>query len=637
MIIESVHVENFRSIKNETLHCGNLTALVGPNGAGKSSLLSAIEKFQSKDPKIESEDYFERDTTKDIVIAITFKELSSAEKQKFEPYIENDKLTVEKVFKWADNKPVPSFHGSLFQNPEFNEIRSTEGARNKKAKYDEIRQKQEYTDLPVWTNLDTADENLIRWEQEHPDKCIRQRSDKQFFGWEPVAEGYLGQFINFIPIHAVREVSDVSSDGKDTPFSQILNIAIRNKLMERENIRQFLEDTKTKHMEIMNPSNIPELNTITVEMNNTLKNYAPHAKIEIEWKPIEEIDIPRPKADISLLEDEYKTTVNRTGHGLQRALIMTLLQYLSLMKINQNQTTDSAIQCDPLGVVLIIDEPEIYQHPNRQRHLFDIFTKLSEDLGKPFRIQIIYSTHSPHFVSIDRLDQIRLLKKIKTDTGIKQTRVYQTSLDKVAQQLTRNYNSNKTFTAETLLPYLQVINKSSVNEGFFADLVVIVEGDNDREAILGVANALGYNFEADGISVIYGDGKSNLDRPATVFKELGIPIYAIWDNDEGGNASSISENKRLLRLVGAPEEDYPHKIENTFSVLKKNLEKTMSSDIGEENYSRFLRECKDEFGIADEKKAFVVSKIIKKAESCGNTPETLMSVVNKIMELRRTL
>lgn len=47
MIIKSVQVKNFRSIKDEILQCDKLTALVGANGSGKPSFLRAIELFYS--------------------------------------------------------------------------------------------------------------------------------------------------------------------------------------------------------------------------------------------------------------------------------------------------------------------------------------------------------------------------------------------------------------------------------------------------------------------------------------------------------------------------------------------------------------------------------------------------------------
>jgi predicted ATPase len=42
-MIDRVHFENFKSLKNVTLDLGRLTVLVGPNGCGKSSVLQGIE------------------------------------------------------------------------------------------------------------------------------------------------------------------------------------------------------------------------------------------------------------------------------------------------------------------------------------------------------------------------------------------------------------------------------------------------------------------------------------------------------------------------------------------------------------------------------------------------------------------
>ena len=57
MIIEEVHVKNFRSILDESLPCDCLTALVGRNGAGKSAFLRALEMFYEPSTKVIAEDF----------------------------------------------------------------------------------------------------------------------------------------------------------------------------------------------------------------------------------------------------------------------------------------------------------------------------------------------------------------------------------------------------------------------------------------------------------------------------------------------------------------------------------------------------------------------------------------------------
>ena len=50
MIIESIHIKNYRSILDEKINCEELTALVGANGTGKSSFLRAIGLFYNTSP-----------------------------------------------------------------------------------------------------------------------------------------------------------------------------------------------------------------------------------------------------------------------------------------------------------------------------------------------------------------------------------------------------------------------------------------------------------------------------------------------------------------------------------------------------------------------------------------------------------
>ena len=59
-----------------------------------------------------------------------------------------------------------------------------------------------------------------------------------------------------------------------------------------------------------------------------------------------------------------------------------------------------------------------------------------------------------------------------------------------------------------------------MNEGFFADMVVLVEGEADRVAILAVAQSRQQDLEAMGVCVIPCMGKNNMDRPTLVFRGL---------------------------------------------------------------------------------------------------------------------
>ena len=145
MIIQEVHVKNFRSILDEKLPCDSLTALVGRNGSGKSSFLSAIELFYDPTPRVTVEDFYSEEVTQDIEISITFGDLSDDEGELFSKYVEDKLLTVVRVFSNTNGKTSDKYHGMRLQNPEFSTIRKTEGAQNIRSRYSDLRKISGYS------------------------------------------------------------------------------------------------------------------------------------------------------------------------------------------------------------------------------------------------------------------------------------------------------------------------------------------------------------------------------------------------------------------------------------------------------------------------------------------------------------
>src|SRR5438874_13547702 len=55
--------------------------------------------------------------------------------------------------------------------------------------------------------------------------------------------------------------------------------------------------------------------------------------------------------------------------------------------------------------VLLIEEPELYLSPHAQRHLYRVLRDLAQRGN-----QILYSTHAPVFLSVDRLEELALVR-----------------------------------------------------------------------------------------------------------------------------------------------------------------------------------------------------------------------------------
>jgi len=659
MIIKALHVQNFRSIKDETLECDKLTALVGPNGAGKSSFLKALDMFYTVIASYTEDDYYAKDTTEDILITITFTGLAEEEKKLFQKYVEGGDLTVEKEMKWPPGKGSQKYYGTSLQNSEFDKFRKAQSAKERKEAYEELRALSKYSELPKWTKQDDATKKLKEWEESNLDTCTRQRDEGQFFGFKEVGEAHLERYTKFLLIPAVRDASEDAAEGKGRVLSEIMDLVVRSVLAQREDVKKLQEDTQKKYEKITEPSNLIELKTLEDSLTDTLRTYVPDTQVNLTWLKAENIEIPMPKADIKLVEDNYPSPVERTGHGLQRAFILTMLQHLAVAQAPMQESgdekqpiTDNAAKVEPLSkgkivmpnLILGIEEPELYQHPNRQRHLSKILFKLATGSikGVAAQTQVIYSTHSPLFVDIERFKHLRILrKKLAENNKPKQTKVFHTNLDEIVKIIEKaDGKPEGTYTGETLELRLKTLMTPWMNEGFFADVAVLVEGEEDRAAILGTASTLEYDFESIGISVIPCMGKNNIDRPTAIFRELEIPVYAIWDSDEGGVDSKLEENYRLLRLFSHEIEDWPEKITPSFACFKKTLQFKLQDELGKEFFDIAIKSCLKKYSITRKAQALknpiIIQEILTKAKAESRKSVMLEQIVENIVALKKS-
>jgi predicted ATPase len=690
MIIQSVHVKNFRSILDATLPCSELTAIVGANGAGKSTFLRALALFYDPSLRVDHEDFYDCDVAQEIVIAVTYANLSSEAKEQFEPYLQHDTLTVERVTRYLDGKPITTYHGASLRHEAFDALRAELNAsgRAKQAKeaYNSLRSDAQYTALPAWSNLQAGRDALRDWEAAQPAVCSRGRDEGQFFGFKEVGQGYLGRFTRFLFIPAVRDAADDAAEGKGSVLTSLMDMVVRSRLAGNAELKALEEETQRKYDAIVDPTKTPELRGLATELSSTLHTFVPEAAIELKWLPAERVALDLPRADVRLIEDQYETAVHRTGHGLQRAFILTMLQHLTKAQatptaedVNEESETATPLVGDvaPLtaetavapaatepeilpDLVLAIEEPELYQHPNRQRHFSRILLQLSRGVtpGVAKRTQVIYATHSPLFVDIDRFNQIRLLHKESNGSGKpKTTRVVNTTLATVAKLVWHgDGGTGPVHTPEYFSQRLVALMTARINEGFFAKAVVLVEGDDDVAAIVGVATARGVDLEALGIAVIPVCGKRNLDRPALIFREFGIPSYLVWDGDADkatitGYCSEChkplegkhdpAENRRLLRILEVGDEDWPCAITPKYCCFKHDLETSMKEELGAPLFDELLEACKAEFCMTKRKYAIknpkVITAIIERAKARGKESATLNAIVDHIVRLVNTV
>ncbi len=616
MQLERARIKNFRSLRDIEVGFGAHTAFIGGNGAGKSSILKAIEKFYSTSKICDADDFFGRDQGQPIEIELTFHQLSDQEAASFEGRVRDGKLVVTRIFDGGASSG--RYHGAVPQIPDFVAIRSQSAATPKRAAYNALRENNPlYADLPNAGSAAAVDQALLDWETAHPAQLVLLPDDGQFFGFQNNSRGKLQRHTSFVFIPAVREASADAADGKTSVIGKLLELLVRSQILQRPDVQAFKAQMTEAYQALVSAENMPELGTVAGTLTADLRGLYQDAEVALNWREIGEMPVPLPMADVFLKDDGFGGPVDRQGNGLQRAFIFTLLQHLARTAVPEaddagagdvvgGSSDGPAVVAEAPTLILAIEEPELYQHPTKQRHFAEVLRGLSSGTlpGVQGHTQIIFGSHSPMFISMGKADEIRLTRRSAcADSALKQCSLQALDLGIVAQKLERGWDKPAgSYSAQTLMPRLHILG-AELAEGFFANGVILVEGRSDKAALTATARILGVNFEAAGIAILSAEGKANLDRPYVIFHELGIPTFLLWDCDQ-----NLPEAKRtpaidlaLSKLAkpdqvfnDAPTEDL---VSDCYAHFGKTLEHRLKEDINPDIHAACLAAACEPFGV----------------------------------------
>ncbi|MFJ1937950.1 ATP-dependent nuclease, partial [Kitasatospora sp. NPDC088160] len=291
---------------------------------------------------------------------------------------------------------------------------------------------------------------------------------------------------------------------------------------------------------------------------------------------------------VSVRDGAAETSVDRQGHGFQRALIIAALKLLAKRK---SPNSGAKTLC------LAIEEPELFQHPPQARTFAEVLRKLvTASTGG--RTQVMYATHSPVFIDPRNYHQIRRLSR-DGGTGHPVTRVCQVSEGDLREALAGIVKEN------TIKRNAGTWCSSALAEGFFGHAAILVEGPTDEGVLLGCAERLGINLGAQGITIVVAGSKSNIPLSHAILTALGVPCYVVFDGDAGmleektqsvdhlppdkraekvadfqnQARSNAIKNRELLRyLGGASASDPPTTVDVTYAVFSDRLETYLANE-----------------------------------------------------------
>jgi hypothetical protein len=169
--------------------------------------------------------------------------------------------------------------------------------------------------------------------------------------------------------------------------------------------------------------------------------------------------------------------------------------------------------------VLLIEEPELYLSPHLQRHLFRVMRELAQRGN-----QILYSTHASVFLSVDRIEDLALVRH-RSDHG---STLFQPEplAEAEAFRVLSEFDSDRA-------------------ELFLARAVLLVEGRTEKLTFPLVFDALGVEPDKEGILVVECGGKGNMPLFARICNACDIPYVIVHDRDAPKGERPI-ESERVV-------------------------------------------------------------------------------------------
>jgi putative ATP-dependent endonuclease of OLD family len=399
-----VCIKNFRCLQDVSVEFDSVTTLVGPNGAGKSTVLRALDWFfNGTATDLSDEDRFGGSGGLDapIVVTVEFDRLTAADRAALgAKYAADgiDTLTVQRTWQRGNDKIT----GKAFAFPAFEKVRAADSASDKKAALDAAAEAHPDLGIPKWTKVAEAEFAMSEWESKNRDHLVDSTvSDSHFFGFN--SKGKLSGIFDYVLVTADLRAQEETVDGRSTVVGRILERTV-DRTAATEALDKIYTELATKQQKIGEEHLDQTLRDLADGLSREVEAFSAGRQITLRANvtPLK----PQPiRVSVGVIDDALETTIERQGHGFQRALLIAALKLLA----NRGSAKGDGV------IFLAIEEPELFQHPTRARVFSGVLRKLADDGSDA--LQVAYATHSPHFVDPRYFDQVRRITKSRLVDG----------------------------------------------------------------------------------------------------------------------------------------------------------------------------------------------------------------------------
>jgi len=535
MRLTQLSIANYRALRDVTIPLSRFGCLIGENNSGKSSFLQALSLFFSGS-KLAASHFFDEATP--IRIAVTFEDIGEADlarlaeehRTRVAEIVKNGRLVLVRTYD-TDGKSALLYNtltptdarfsadslgalvkgqrpGQTFVNKVVQAFPELVGGVDTNMNRDAVKQKiQELAD------------SLPDHQKVAADQALPTGIDKSI---EPMLP-----YPIYIP--AVKDLADDIKTTESTPFGKILAIllpAVEAKLPEAQ---KLFEELNSKLNRVQQPDGTVvdgRLDEVKL-IESTVEKHVRESFADVALR----ITIPPPElktvfsAARIYANDGVDGLIDSKGDGLRRAIVFAILRSYVELKAKlapapapaeeAAPAADAAqpqVEPAPASYLLLFEEPELFLHPKAQHILFDALRVFAKDH------HVLVTTHSPMFFGPGATETFVKLWKV-SDAAIA-TRPFA----QVQPVDLSDMNAKDQF---------QIICFENNNAAFFADTVVLVEGDSDYLLMPHIARTLDPSWDVTQVPVLFAriTGKGNIRRYREFFSRFRVRVPVIADLD----------------------------------------------------------------------------------------------------------
>ncbi len=535
MKLTELSITNYRALMDVKIPLSKFGCLIGENNSGKSSFLQALSLFFSG-TKLTSSYFF--DEAKPIRIAVTFDNINDSDlarlvdehRPRVASIIKDGRLVLVRIYS-IDGKNSLLYNTLTPNDPRFSSESIAELVKSQRAGQAFVSKTvQVFPELngivDTTMNQDTIKQKIQELADSLPenqkisaDQALPTGIDKSIMPMLP----------DPIYIPAVKDLADDIKTAESTPFGKILSILLQAVETKLPDAQRLFEELNTKLNCVLQPDGtmmdgrLEEVKLIESTVEKYVRESFAYVALRITFPP-PELKTVFSSASISA-NDGVDGLIDSKGDGLRRAVVFSILRSYVELKAKlgtapaTNETTTAStaqaqaeIVPTPPSYLLLFEEPELFLHPKAQNILFDALRVFSKEH------HVLVTTHSPMFFGPSATETFVKLRKVSDQA------VAPKPFTKVQHVNLSDLKAKDQF---------QIICFENNNAAFFADTVVLVEGDSDYLLMPHVAKTLNPAWNVAQVPVLFSriTGKGNIRRYRGFFSQFGVRVPVIADLD----------------------------------------------------------------------------------------------------------